>query len=167
MHINVLELKAILFGLRSLCDHVCDSHNFCVEILQQPFALTIQEALLGLLTKTKLQNQFVSELLKGGYRLSSAHIPGRLNMETDEESRTTELKAEWKLNRRIFHSTLEYYRNRFICILAKCSVAKVLFAQTRSLRKSNKCFLTIMGRQKILFPTLCMRRQDITKNFSR
>ena len=26
MHINALELKAILFGLRSLCDHVCDSH---------------------------------------------------------------------------------------------------------------------------------------------
>ena len=26
MHINVLELKAILFGLRSLCDHICDSH---------------------------------------------------------------------------------------------------------------------------------------------
>ena len=26
MHINVLELKAILFGLKSLCDHICESH---------------------------------------------------------------------------------------------------------------------------------------------
>ena len=26
MHINVLELKVILFVLRSLCDHICDSH---------------------------------------------------------------------------------------------------------------------------------------------
>ena len=26
MHINVLELNAILFRLRSLCDHICDSH---------------------------------------------------------------------------------------------------------------------------------------------
>ena len=26
MHSNVLELKAILFGLRPLCDHICDSY---------------------------------------------------------------------------------------------------------------------------------------------
>ena len=26
MHISVLKLKAILFGFRSLCDHICDSH---------------------------------------------------------------------------------------------------------------------------------------------
>ena len=26
MHINILELKAILSGLKSLCDHICDSH---------------------------------------------------------------------------------------------------------------------------------------------
>ena len=27
LHSNLLELKAILFGLRSLCDHICDSHK--------------------------------------------------------------------------------------------------------------------------------------------
>ena len=27
LHSNVLELKAILFGLRSLCDHIYDSHK--------------------------------------------------------------------------------------------------------------------------------------------
>ena len=26
MHINVLELKVILFGLGSFCDHICGSH---------------------------------------------------------------------------------------------------------------------------------------------
>ena len=34
--------------------------------------------------------------------LSSAHIPGRLNIAADEESRKTELRTEWKLNRRIY-----------------------------------------------------------------
>ena len=27
LHSNVLELEAILFGLRSLCDHICNSHK--------------------------------------------------------------------------------------------------------------------------------------------
>ena len=27
LHINILELKAVLFGLRSSCDHICDSHK--------------------------------------------------------------------------------------------------------------------------------------------
>ena len=34
--------------------------------------------------------------------LSSAHIPGRLNIEADEESRKAELRTEWKLNRTIY-----------------------------------------------------------------
>ena len=42
--------------------------------------------------------------------LSSAHIPGRLNREADEESRKTELRIEWKLNRTIFHNMLEYFQ---------------------------------------------------------
>ena len=27
LHINILELKAVFFGLRSSCDHICDSHK--------------------------------------------------------------------------------------------------------------------------------------------
>ena len=42
--------------------------------------------------------------------LSSAHIPGRLNREADEESRKTELRIEWQLNRTIFHNMLEYFQ---------------------------------------------------------
>ena len=34
--------------------------------------------------------------------LSRARIPGRLNLEADEESRKTELRTEWKLNRTIY-----------------------------------------------------------------
>ena len=47
---------------------------------------------VSLLTVTKLQNQFGTRLLKGGYWLSNAHIPGRLNRAADEESRKTELR---------------------------------------------------------------------------
>ena len=42
--------------------------------------------------------------------LSSALIPGRLNMEVDEESRKTELTTDWKLKRTIFHNMLEYFQ---------------------------------------------------------
>ena len=51
---------------------------------------------------TKLQNQFET-----GLWLSSADIPGRLNIEADENSRKTDLRTESKLNRTIFHNVLE------------------------------------------------------------
>ena len=43
--------------------------------------------------------------------LSSARVPGRPNKEVDEESRKTELRTEWKLNRTIFHNMLEYFQH--------------------------------------------------------
>ena len=42
--------------------------------------------------------------------LSSAHIPSRINREADEESRKTELRIEWQLDRTIFHNMLEYFQ---------------------------------------------------------
>ena len=48
--------------------------------------------------------------IKRRLRLSSAHIPGRLNREADEESCKTELRIEWQLNRTIFRNMLEYFQ---------------------------------------------------------
>ena len=42
--------------------------------------------------------------------LPSGHIPDRLNRKVDKESRKTELKIEWKLNRTIFHNMLVYFQ---------------------------------------------------------
>ena len=48
--------------------------------------------------------------IKRRLRLSSAHIPGTLNREADEESCKTELRIEWQLNRTIFRNMLEYFQ---------------------------------------------------------
>ena len=48
--------------------------------------------------------------IKSRLWLSSAHIPGRLDREADEESRKTELRIKWKLNRTLFYNLLEYFQ---------------------------------------------------------
>ena len=42
--------------------------------------------------------------------LSNAHIPVTLNREADEESRKTDLKIKWKLDRTVFHNMFEYFQ---------------------------------------------------------
>ena len=150
MHINVLELKAILFGLRLLCDHICD---FYIKILfdnSTPVHCTNNMGSCKSVDCDKITKSIWDWAIKRRLWLSSAHILNRLNRKADEESRKTELRIEWKLYRTIFHNMLEYSQyypeiDLFASRL-KCSVAKVLFVQTRSLCRSNKCFLGILGR---------------------
>ena len=67
MHINVLDLKVILFGLRSLCDLVCDSHLkiysdnttvvYCINNMESCRSIECY----------KTFGQFGTGILKGGY----------------------------------------------------------------------------------------------------
>ena len=110
MHINVLELKAILFGLRSLCDHICDSH---IKILSDNTTAVHCINNMGSCRSVdcdKIVKLIWDWAIKRRLWLSSAHIPGRLNREADEESRKTELRIEWQLNRTIFHNMLECFQ---------------------------------------------------------
>ena len=109
MHINVLELKAILFGLRSLCDHICDSH---IKILSDNSTAVHWIDNMGSCRSVgcdKITKSIWNWAIKRRLWLSSTHIPGRLNGEAHEESRKTELRIEWKQNRAIFHNMLEYF----------------------------------------------------------
>ena len=106
MHINVLELKTILFGLKSLCDHICESHiNILFENTTAVHCINNMES-----CRSTGCNEITKSVcdwdIKRRLWLSSAHISGRLNMEADEEFRKTELKTEWKLNRTIFYNVL-------------------------------------------------------------
>ena len=80
--------------------------------------------------------------------IAAAHFLGILNVETDQESRNSELTAEWKLHESIFEyikkcldSTrqliylhLELMHNSFDCLLAR-----------RPKRWSDKCILRFMA----------------------
>ena len=108
--INVLELKAILFGFRSLCDYICDSHIkiFPDNIIAVHCINNMRSC--RFFDCDKITKSIWDWAIKRRLRLSSAHISGRLNREADEESRKTELRIEWKLNRTIFHNMLECFQ---------------------------------------------------------
>ena len=77
MHINILEFKAILSGLKSLCDHICDSHikNF-LKILEVHCINNMgscRSTDCDKITKSIWNWAIIRRLW-----LHSAHIPGRL-----------------------------------------------------------------------------------------
>lgn len=67
MHINCLELKAILFELRLLCDTICNSYTkiTCDNTIVVHRKL-IWKA-VGVTIVTELQNEFGTWLSKRGY----------------------------------------------------------------------------------------------------
>ena len=106
MHINVLELKAIPFGLRLLCDHICDSH---IKILSDNTTAVHRINNMGSCRSVdcgKIAKSIWDWVIKRKLWLSSAYIPGRLNREADKESRKSELRIEWKLKRKNFNKML-------------------------------------------------------------
>ena len=84
MHINTLKLKAIPFGLRSFCDHICDSH---IKILSDHTTAVHCMNNMGSCRSVDCDKIIWDWAIKRRLLLSSAHIPGRLNRDADEESR--------------------------------------------------------------------------------
>ena len=101
-HINVLELKAILFGLESLARDIrlahikimCDNSTAvaCIDKLG-----TSHSGKCNALTK-----QIWEWAQENENWLSATHIPGIQNTEADLESRKNEVHTEWKLRENIF-----------------------------------------------------------------
>ena len=110
MHINVLELKAILFWLRSLRDHICDSLIKILSDNATAVYCTNNVESCRSVDCDKITKSIWDRTIKRRLWLSSAYIPGRLNRDADEKSRKTQLRIEWKLNSTIFHNMLEYFQ---------------------------------------------------------
>ena len=109
LHINVLELKAILFGLKSL---LSNTSNCCIKILSD------NSTAVGCINnmgscKSKDCNRETIQIWEWAiYRdiwLIASHIPGVLNVEADFESRRNETQLEWKLNERILSEIIDYF----------------------------------------------------------
>ena len=100
-HINVLELRAILFGLRSLCD-VSSTH---IRIMtDNTTALAYVKHKGG--TRSPECN-LVAKLIWSWAEqrtnwLSIAHIPGVENVVADHDSRNFADNLEWSLNQKLF-----------------------------------------------------------------
>ena len=97
-HINILEAKAVLFGLKALCTDEVGNH---IKILSDNSATVGALNNMGSARSPELDAAIKESWdwdLHRDIWLSAAHIPGKFNVEADEESRKTESRLEWKLN---------------------------------------------------------------------
>ena len=96
-HINVLELKASLFGLQSFCKDIHDTH---IKLLMDNTTAVHTVNNMGSCKSVECDN-VVQEIwdfaLQRKVWLSASYIPGILNVEADEESRKAETRTEWML----------------------------------------------------------------------
>ena len=102
LHINVLELKAVLFTLQSLC-----AKNSGVHIrsrIDNTTAVAYINNMGG--TKSLVCNQISKEIwdwcIKRNIWISAEHLPGSQNIEADRESRIFHDNTEWMLDSNIF-----------------------------------------------------------------
>ena len=109
----------MLFAMKALCPNVSNKH---IKVLVDNSATVGAINNMGSSKSLTLNDQIKMIwlwILSRGNWLTSSHIPGILNVEADEESRKSESKTEWKLNKNDFH---------FIVKALKCEPSIDLFA---------------------------------------
>ena len=96
MHINVLELKAILLALKSF---VKTSHKR-IKIMSDNTTAIHCINKMGTSHSVECHHQVLKiwewAIIKKNH-LSAAHIPGKLNTVVDKESRSNHVDTEWML----------------------------------------------------------------------
>ena len=101
-HINILELRAALFTLQSLCSECHDCH-ICLRMDN-----TTAVACVNKVGSTKphlfsVVQELFSWALDRNIALSAVHIPGVDNVVADQASRISNMDTEWMLNPKLFH----------------------------------------------------------------
>lgn len=117
-HINVLELTAIKFGLHTLCKNIRCKH---IRIMTDSItAVSYVNAMGG--THSQPCNEVTKELwlwaLQKQIWLSCAHIPGKANVRADTLSRNFRSNTEWMLNKKVFESICNLWRQPVIDLFA-------------------------------------------------
>jgi len=108
-HINVLELKAILFGLKSLCSEVRNTH---IKVLCDNTTAVQCINNMGSCVSVncdKITKEIWGWAISTKNWITLSHIPGILNEAADTESRKNETQCEWQLNKEIFAKLRSYF----------------------------------------------------------
>ena len=107
MHINVLELKAVLLALMSF---VKTSHKH-IKIMSDNTTAIHCINKTGTSYSTECHHQ-VLKIWKWAIihknNLLAAHIPGKLNTVADKESRSNHVDTEWMLQSKVLNLALEH-----------------------------------------------------------
>ena len=106
--INVLELLAVFFGLRSLCPHETNVH---IQIKSDnTCAIAYINHMGGMHSERSdaLARQIWDWAISRHIWLSAVHVPGTENV-ADEASRIFHDNTEWKLNEEVFQSIVDIW----------------------------------------------------------
>ena len=97
-HINYLELKAILFGLQSLCKEV--THDHIRVMTDNTTAVSYVRNMGGShsLPCNDIARQIWEWCIPRNIWLSISHIPGKTNVIADQASRVFDDSTEWQLD---------------------------------------------------------------------
>ena len=110
LHINVLELRAIYFGLQSLCSNI---RNTSLKVLTDNttavHSVNNMSSCKSLICDLEVRKIWEWATMRNNF-ITAAHIPGILNVEADAESRNSETTTKWKLNEALFRSILHHFR---------------------------------------------------------
>ena len=101
-YINYLEIRAVLFGLQSLCREISNAH---VKVMtDNATAFAYINNMGG--SRSFLCNDMAREVYKWcmtrNIWLTASHIPGKPNVVADKASRAFDDSTEWKLDANIF-----------------------------------------------------------------
>ena len=103
VHINLLELKAVLFGLQALCKDMQDIH---IRVRSDNTTVVACVNKCGSIKEHLLQvtEDIFLWATDRSICLSAAHIPGRLNTIADDASRAYYTDAEWMIKPNFFQA---------------------------------------------------------------
>lgn len=107
-HINCLELKAVLLGLKSLCREYRDTH---VRLRSDNTTVIacIDRCASNKVSLLTIVEQIFEWTNMRGITLSAEYIKGSENIEADRESRIKNNDIEWMLDRNIFSALCKNY----------------------------------------------------------
>ena len=97
--INILELKAAFFALKSFCSQANETH---VQIqIDNTTAVSYINNMGG--SKSPVLNTLAIELWEWNIWVSAVHIAGKLNVDADFKSRSFSDKHEWMFEQECVH----------------------------------------------------------------
>ena len=109
-HINELELKAILFGLQSLCNKLNDKHILIKCDNTTAVAYVNNMGGCRSIKCNIIARQIWDWAISKNIWLSITHIEGRLNVDPDTLSRIFDDRTEWMLNPILFRQIDNMYK---------------------------------------------------------
>ena len=108
MHINVLELLAVIYTLSSLCDHLRDTHVRLMIDNQTAVAYVNKMGGKKALCN-KIGRRIWEWCLDRNIWVSAAYVTSKDNYAADEQSRIKHDNSEWQLNSEIFQALIDLW----------------------------------------------------------